>query len=432
MHLVTLGLNHTTAPVQLRERVVVAPELLADTLASITSRWERRIPHAIVLSTCNRTEIYAAVDTTRDDLAALEDALTRWMAERHAVPHDLLRSHWYWHVDAASVRHACRVACGLDSMVLGEPQILGQMKEAVRASEAVGVLGTPLRQALDRAFAVAKSVRSSTAIGEASISMSAAAVRLAQRIFDRLADQHLLLIGAGEMVELAASHFVGQRPRSIAVANRTLARGERLAAKLASTGIPTRAMLLSELPTELARFDVVLSSTASTLPLVGLGMVERAVKARRRKPMFMVDLGVPRDIEVEVAKLDDVYLYSVDDLGQIVARGRQSRLDSVEDAETIIEREVAQFMRWLDSRDAVPVIRELHRRGDEFRTFELDRARRRLAKGDDPEVVLEALAAGITGKFLHGPTQLLNDAPDELRTHLLEYLPRLFGSGPKP
>ena len=427
MHLVTLGLNHSTAPLRLRERVAVAPEQLASTLDALTARFASTMPHAVVLSTCNRTEVYAAVDIDDAALDTLRDDLATWIANRHDVAADALAAHWYWHVDAASVRHACRVAAGLDSMVIGEPQILGQLKEAVRGADAVGTLGTPLRQAFERSFAVAKTVRSSTAIGAASVSMAAAAVRLSQRLFDRLSDERVLMVGAGEMIELVATHFAAQKPARLAIANRTLERGERLATKLAATGTPTQAMLLSELPSELAHYDIVVASTASTLPLIGLGMVERAIKARRRKPMFMVDLGVPRDIEAEVGDLDDVYLYTVDDLGAVVASGLQKRLDAVDEATAIIDREVAQFMRWLDRRETVPVIRELHQRGEAFRSIELDRARRRLAKGDDPAVVIDALASGLTNKFLHGPTQLLNDAPDELRLHLIEYLPRLFG-----
>ena len=433
MHLVTLGLNHTTAPVQLRERVVVTPDQIASTLGALTSDFGSALPHAVILSTCNRTELYAALDAGLDELDRLRTGLAAWFSARHDLAPEMLEPHWYWHVGADSVRHACRVASGLDSMVIGEPQILGQMKDAAREADAFGTLGTPLRQAFDRSFAVAKSVRSNTAIGAASISMAAAAVRLSQRIFDRLGDQRVLVIGAGEMIELVATHFAAHRPAEIAVANRTLERGEALASRLAAkgTGTPTRAMLLSELPAELGRFDIVVSSTAATLPIVGLGMVERAVKARRRKPMFMVDLGVPRDIEAEVGSLDDVYLYTVDDLGRVVASGLESRLGSVGEAEGIIDREVVQFMRWLESRETVPVIRDLHQRGDAFRAIELERARRRLAKGEAPEVVLEALAAGITSKFLHGPTQLLNEAPEELRNHLIEYLPRLFGAPAK-
>ena len=427
MRILTLGLNHATAPLALRERVAIPAEHLGSTLGALTGDFADALPHAVVLSTCNRTEIYAATDRPIDALPALRNDLSRWLAARHDTPLESLDPHWYWHVGSDAVRHACRVASGLDSMVLGEPQILGQMKDAAREAEAVGTLGTPLRQAFDRSFAVAKAVRSGTAIGSASVSMAAAAVRLSERIFDRLDRQRIVFIGAGEMIELVATHFAAQKPAAIAVANRTLERGQQLAARLAQTGVPSTAMLLSELSNELGRFDIVISSTGSTLPLVGLGMVERALKQRKRRPMFMVDLGVPRDIEREVGELDDVYLYTVDDLGQVVSNGQQKRRDAVDEAEAIIDREVGQFMRWLEGRQTVPAIRDLHLRGDAFRAIELERARRRLAKGDDPSAVIEALAQGITNKFLHGPTQLLHDAPDDVRAHLLEYLPRLFG-----
>lgn len=431
MHLLTLGLNHSTAPLSLRERIAVPSDQIGATLHALTQQFPSTLSHSVVLSTCNRTEIYAATGPEPLQLAALKDGLTRWMASRHGLAPAVLDPHWYWHVDGESVRHACRVASGLDSMVLGEPQILGQMKEAVREADVSGTLGTPLRQVFERSFAVAKIVRSTTAIGSASVSMAAAAVRLSERIFERLTDQHIVLIGAGEMIELVGRHFAAQKPASVAVANRTIERGEQLAARLAETGVASRAMRLSELPVELARFDIVIASTASSLPLVGLGMVERALKVRRHKPMFMIDLGVPRDIEPEIGRLDDVFLYTVDDLGQVVSTGMQKRREAVDASEAIIEREVAQFMRWLEGRDTVPAIRDLHQRGDAFRATELERARRRLAKGDDPDAVIEALAQGITNKFLHGPTQLLHEAPDDLRAHLLEYLPRLFGADKK-
>ncbi len=427
MRLLTLGLNHATAPLSVRERVAIPADQLAGTLDALAARFDR-LPHAVVLSTCNRTEVYAATDLADDGLAGLRDALSHWFAGRHDTAHELLLPHWYWHVDARSLRHACRVASGLDSMVLGEPQILGQMKEAVREADAVGTLGTPLRQAFDRAFAVAKSVRTNTSIGAASVSMAAAAVRLSERIFEDLGRQRVLFIGAGEMIELVATHFAQRKPAAIVVANRTLERAQQLASRLAASGVPTHAMLLSELPQQLGQFDIVVSSTASTLPLVGLGMVERALKPRKHKPMFMVDLGVPRDIEREVGELDDVYLYTVDDLGQVVSSGLESRRAAVSAAEAIIDREVDSFMRWLENRDTVPVIRDLHQRGNAFRAEELDRARRRLAKGDDPDTVMQSLAQGITNKFLHGPTQLIHDAPEDVRAHLLEYLPRLFGA----
>lgn len=431
MHLLTLGLNHSTAPLPLRERIAVPSDQIPAALHALTERFGSTLSHSVVLSTCNRTEIYAATGAEPSQLAALKDELTHWMASRHGVAAAVLDPHWYWHVDGESVRHACRVASGLDSMVLGEPQILGQMKQAVREADSVGTLGTPLRQFFDRSFAVAKIVRSTTAIGSASVSMAAAAVRLSERIFERLSDQHVVLIGAGEMIELVARHFAARKPASMAVANRTIERGEHLAARLAETGVASRAMRLSELAIELARFDIVIASTASSLPLVGLGMVERALKVRRHRPMFMIDLGVPRDIEPEIGRLDDVFLYTVDDLGQVVSTGMQKRRKAVDASEAIIEREVAQFMRWLEGRETVPAIRELHQRGDTFRAAELERARRRLAKGEDPDAVLESLAQGITNKFLHGPTQLLHEAPDDLRAHLLEYLPRLFGADKK-
>ena len=429
MRLLTLGLNHATAPLAVRERVAIPSGHLAGTLNALSARFASSLPHSVVLSTCNRTEIYAATSLADAALSELRGELSQWLADRHETASDVLLPHWYWHVDALSLRHACRVASGLDSMVLGEPQILGQMKEAVREADAVGTLGTPLRQAFDRAFAVAKAVRSSTSIGAASVSMAAAAVRMSARIFEDLGKQRVLFIGAGEMIELVATHFAARKPEAIVIVNRTLERAQQLAARLAAaSGVPTQAMAMSELSQELGQFDIVVSSTGSPLPLVGLGMVERALKRRKRKPIFMVDLGVPRDIEREVAELDDVYLYTVDDLGKVVSSGLESRRAAVGDAETIIDREVANFMRWLDNRGTVPAIRDLHQRGDLFRATELDRARRRLAKGDDPGAVLESLAQGITNKFLHGPTQLLHDAPDDVRAHLLQYLPRLFGS----
>ncbi|MEO8937137.1 MAG: glutamyl-tRNA reductase, partial [Burkholderiaceae bacterium] len=232
MRILTLGLNHATAPLEVRERIAIPSDRLAATLGDLTGSFASTVPHAVVLSTCNRTEIYAATDRPTDALPALRDELTRWLATRHDTPQQLLDPHWYWHVDDAAVRHACRVASGLDSMVLGEPQILGQMKEAAREAEAVGTLGTPLRQAFDRSFAVAKAVRSTTAIGSASVSMAAAAVRLSERIFERLDRQRVLFIGAGEMIELVATHFAARKPAAIAVANRTLERGQRLATRL--------------------------------------------------------------------------------------------------------------------------------------------------------------------------------------------------------
>ena len=306
-------------------------------------------------------------------------------------------------------------------MVLGEPQILGQMKDAVRQAEAAGGLGTYLHQMFQRTFAVAKEVRSTTEIGAHSVSMAAAAVRLSERIFDKLSDQHVLFIGAGEMIELCATHFAARHPKSLTIANRTVERAEQLAQRFNG-----KAIRLGELPDQLANYDVVVSCTASSLPIIGLGMVERAIKARRRKPIFMVDLAVPRDIETEVSRLNDVFLYTVDDLGTAVQIGIENRQSAVAQAESIIDTRVQAFMNWVDSRAVVPLIQNLHESSEQMRQAELDRARKLLAKGEDIEAVLEALSKGLTAKFLHGPQQALHAADADERARLAQLLPQLF------
>jgi glutamyl-tRNA reductase len=420
MQLVTLGINHTTAPLELRERVAFPSEGMIEAIRLFRSQAPHPIRETAILSTCNRTEIYCASESA---LASIQAPIHDWLAHYHQMPSAQLKPHLYGLDQSEAVRHAFRVASGLDSMVLGEPQILGQMKQAARDADAAGAMGTFLHQLFQRTFSVAKEVRSTTAIGAQSVSMAAAAVRLAQRIFETLSRQNVLFIGAGEMIELCATHFAAQGPRSITVANRTVERGEQLASQFGG-----KSMRLSELPTRLAEFDIVVSCTASSLPIIGLGMVERATRERRHRPVFMVDLAVPRDIEGEVARLDDVFLYTVDDLGKIVAAGAESRQAAVAQAEDIIEHQVTHFMRWLEARNAVPAIRDLHERGESMRRFEVERARKMLARGEDPAKVIEALSVGLTNKFLHGPTQLLNEAPEETRARLVELLPHLYKS----
>jgi glutamyl-tRNA reductase len=420
MQLLAVGLNHTTAPVSLREQLALAPDQLGDAVQAARG-WFARIDasgsdEAAILSTCNRSEMYAA-----SHIPEPLDASAHFLADYHKLNYAELRPHLYMLPQGEAVRHAFRVASGLDSMVLGEPQILGQMKDAVRMAEQAGGLGTYLHQLFQRSFAVAKEVRSTTGIGAHSVSMAAAAVRLSQRIFDKLADQHVLFIGAGEMIELCATHFAAHNPKSITVANRTMERGEELAQRFGG-----KAIRLAALPDRLKDFDIVISCTASTLPLLGLGLVERAVKARRHKPIFMVDLAVPRDIEAEVARLDDVFLYTVDDLGQVVQSGLDLRQAAVAQAEAIIETRLGSFMHWLDDRAVVPVIQGLHENGEALRMFELERARKMLARGDDVDAVLEALSKGLTAKFLHGPQQALHRAHGDERTALASLLPQLF------
>jgi glutamyl-tRNA reductase len=420
MQLLAVGLNHTTAPVSLREQLALAPDQLGQAVRAARGWFARSDSRggdeAAILSTCNRTEMYAA-----SDLPNGLDASAHFLADYHQLNFAELRPHLYLLPHDDAVRHAFRVASGLDSMVLGEPQILGQMKDAVRYAEEAGGLGTYLHQLFQRSFSVAKEVRSTTEIGAHSVSMAAAAVRLSQRIFDKISDQNVLFIGAGEMIELCATHFAAQAPKSITVANRTMERGESLARRFNG-----RAIGLAALPEQLQQFDIVISCTASTLPLIGLGLVERAIKARRHKPIFMVDLAVPRDIEPEVGRLDDVFLYTVDDLGQVVQTGLESRQAAVAQAEAIIETRVQSFMHWIDDRAMVPVIQDLQENSEAMRLFELDRARKMLARGDDVEAVLEALSRGLTAKFLHGPQQALHRAEGDERARLAALLPQLF------
>lgn len=389
-----LGINHTTAPLDLRGRFAFAIDQVAPTLQSLRHNLQgslARQPEAAILSTCNRTEIYCAGPAN-----GVEPTL-EWLAQSGGVAPALLRSHAYALQGGMAARHAFRVASGLDSMVLGEAQILGQLKDAVRVADEAGALGTTLNQLFQRSFAVAKEVRSATEIGAHSISMAAAGVRLASQLFEDLGKIKVLFVGAGEMIELAATHFAAKDPAHIAVANRTLERGEKLALRFGA-----EVMRLADLPARLHEFDAVISSTASQLPIIGLGAVERAIKARKHRPMFMVDLAVPRDIEPEVKALEDVYLYTVDDLAHVVQAGQAHREAAVAQAEAIIDAGVQSFLHWMDQRGTVPLIRQLNAQADEWRTMELARARKLLARGENVDAVLEALSRGLTQKMLHG------------------------------
>jgi glutamyl-tRNA reductase len=418
MSLYTLGLNHTTAPLDLRERVTFAPDALSDALRELTSK--RMVKEAAILSTCNRTEVYFH--------GGEPQPIARWIESAHRLPPATLDPYVYTLNGDRAVTHTFRVASGLDSMVLGEPQILGQMKQAVRAADAAGSLGLVLNRLFQRTFAVAKDVRSHTDIGSASISMAAAAVKLADRIFPSLAEQRLLLVGAGEMIELAATHFAGRRPRSITVANRTLERGNQLAHRFGAASIT-----LTELNERLHQFDVVVTCTASTLPIIGKGTLERVVKQRKHAPVLIVDLGVPRDVEPEASTLDDVFLYSVDDLSEIVKGNLQIRREAVVQAEQMIAEQASHFLRWLQGRSVVPTIAALTSHHDALRTAELARAQRLLAAGTPPADVLDALARGLTSKLLHPSLAALNAAGEAERAELIALFSRIYGlSEPEP
>ncbi len=410
MALFTLGINHRTAPLSVREQMAFHAEELRRALTDLVS--DGRVHEAAILSTCNRTELYFQAESPQ---GAIE-----WLAKYRRLTHLEIEPYLYTHPEREAVRHAFRVASGLDSMVLGEPQILGQMKEAVRIARESGTLGTILNKLFQNSFAVAKDVRSTTAIGANIVSMAAAAVRLAERIFERIADQKVLFIGAGEMIELCATHFAAQKPKKIVIANRTIDRGRALADRFGATAIR-----LEDVGERLAEFDIVVSCTASQLPIIGLGLVERAIKARRHRPMFMVDLAVPRDVELEVGELGDVFLYTVDDLAQVVESGMESRQTAVLDAETIVAARVESFLLWLQTRETVPVIRSLRDTAERTRRHEMEHALKLLAKGDDPAIVLDHLSHRLTNKFLHSPTQALNRAEGD-RGELQALVTRLF------
>ena len=411
MALYALGLNHQTAPLAVRERVVFHVERVRDALGEMTRDLAQE---AAILSTCNRTELYFAGERPAEAAA--------WLAQFHRVDPQELSQYLYTLPSERAVRHAFRVAAGLDSMVLGEPQILGQMKEAARAAQSAGTLGTLLHRLFQRSFAVAKEVRTTTQVGASSVSMAAAAVKLAARIFPSLKDQRVLFIGAGEMIELCATHFAAQAPARLAVANRTLERAQRLAQRFNGAGLE-----LKSLAGELHDYDIVVSCTASSLPILGKGLVERALRERRRRPMFLVDLAVPRDIEPEVAELEDIFLYTLDDLSQLVAGNLDARRSAVQQAEAIIDTQVGQFMHWMDGRAGVPLIVRLREQAEQSRRQELERALRRLEHGEAPAQVLEALSQGLTNKLMHAPTAALRDSAGEERRDLASILGRLFG-----
>jgi len=395
MHLLALGLNHNSAPVGIRERAAVTAERLDEALASLRRR--EFIREATILSTCNRTEIYCHQHVPSPQ------ALVQWLCEYHDLSSQSIRPFLYQHPDQGAVSHAFRVASGLDSMVLGEPQILGQMKEAFNAAREVGTTGKILNRLFQQTFTVAKQIRSDTDIGANAVSVAYAAVSLSKTIFADLSKKTVLMIGAGETIELTARHFKNTGVKRLIVANRTVERARELSALF-----DAEAISLADLPGRLYEADIVISSTASTLPILGKGTVEDALKQRRRRPMFMVDLAVPRDIETQVGELTDVYLYTVDDLRSVVDENMETRKAAARDAEKIIESQTEDFMRWLRGLNAVPTIRDLHDHLNTISTDEVEKATRRLRAGDDPEKVVRNLARTLSRKFAHKPVEGLN------------------------
>ena len=414
MQLFAFGINHQTAPIAVREQLAFNVDAVEPALRDLVGQCAAK--EATILSTCNRTEVYC---NTSEPVQ-----IVNWLANYHELRLSEIEPHLYTLPNEQAVKHAFRVASGLDSMVLGEPQILGQMKQAVRYAEQAGTLGFLLHKLFQRTFSVAKDVRTQTEIGSNLVSMAAAAVRLAERIFPSIAEQGILFIGAGEMIELNAMHFAAQSPKRMTVANRTLERAQALAQRIGG-----HAITLSELPEQLAHHDIIITSTASPLPILGKGMIERALKTRKHRPLFIVDLAVPRDVEAEVAELSDVFLYTVDGLSEIVRDGLDARQDAVKEAEIIINSGVTDFIHWMESREVVPTIRALRDHVERQRSHEMQRALRMLTNGDSPEKVLESLSSALTNKFLHAPTSALNQARAEDRDGLLAMMHRIYDIG---
>ena len=412
MTVFVLGTNHRTAALDVRERVAFVPEQMVDALRDAIDKAE--LSEVAILSTCNRTEIYAS--------GGEPEQLLTWLSEYHHVGQEQLGSCLYIHQGEHSVRHMMKVASGLDSMVLGEPQILGQLKSCYAVAREAGVLDSHLDQMFQQAFATAKRVRSETAIGQNPVSVSYAAVSLSQQIFADLHEVHALLIGAGETIELVARHLKEKNVGAISVANRTLQHAQELAKEFGA-----EAILLSDIPEQLHRADIVISSTASQLPILGKGAVESALKKRRHRPMFMVDIAVPRDIEPEVADLGDVYLYTVDDLQEVIEENIRSREDAASVALEIIEEGVEGWNRQLRGQVAVDTIRAVRESVEQIRDTELEKALQSLRRGQKPEDIMQLLARNLTNKLLHTPTTRLKQASEEGHTDHLQWTHDLFG-----
>lgn len=412
MSILIVGVNHKTAPVAIREKVSFAPDNMPAALLSA----HQVVPEGLILSTCNRTEIYAASHQQQP-----VENLVEWLAGWHSMPAADLKPYLYTYQQDEAVRHALRVACGLDSLVLGEPQILGQLKSALQAASDSSVTGHQLNRLMQHAFSTAKRVRTQTSIGANPISVAFAAVSLAKQIFSHLEKQTALLIGAGETIELVGKHLAANNIGNILVANRSVDKAQKLAAEYGGKGIS-----LQELADQLPQADIVISSTASPVPILGKGTVERALKIRKHRPMFMVDIAVPRDIEQEVSQLDDVYLYTVDDLQSVIEENLQSRRAAAEQAEGMVTEEVEKFMAWLRAQDHMDTIRQFRARADHIRQEVFDKASALLHNGKSPEEALQFLAHTLTNKLSHDATQAMHHAARSGDHLLLEHAKILF------
>ncbi|WP_318479870.1 glutamyl-tRNA reductase [Photobacterium leiognathi] len=394
MTLLALGINHKTASVDLREKVAFSPEKLTLALQQLKNHPE--VLSGVIVSTCNRTEVYCEISQSGPGV------IIDWLTKFHQITAEELMPSLYFHEEQAAARHLMRVACGLDSLVLGEPQILGQVKQSYSESKDIEAVGGTLEKLFQKTFTVAKRVRTETDIGGNAVSVAYAACSLARQIFESLSGVTILLVGAGETIELVSRHIVEQGCNSLIVANRTRERAEGIAREFGAEVIS-----LEEIPEHLHRADIVISSTASPLPIVGKGMVEAALKQRRHQPMLLVDIAVPRDIEQQVGELNDAYLYSVDDLHSIVEKNREQRKVAAIQAEAIVSEESAAFMQWLRSLEAVDSIRDYRQFADQIKQELLQRSLQAIANGTDPEKALAELSNKLTNKLIHAPTKAM-------------------------
>ena len=416
MSIVAVGINHKTAPVAVREKIAFNPDHLSSALQEMLKTVECR--EAAILSTCNRTELYLVQD---GDIAVTQERVVRWLEQHHNISSSTISPSLYWHVDQQAVNHMMRVASGLDSLVLGEPQILGQMKQAYSQAKAAGSMSLVMDRLFQRTFGVAKEVRTETEIGASAVSVAFASVNLAKHIFANLKKAKVLLVGAGETIELVAKHLYENNVSKITVANRTISRAEQMATKIGADVIT-----LAQIPEHIAQADIVISSTGSTLPIIGKGMVEHALAQRKHRPIFMVDLAVPRDIEEQVSELEDVFLYTVDDLQGIIAKNMESRRKAAVQAESIVNRQSNSFMSWLRGLNTQDTVISYRNQCIENRDQLLEKALLQLKGNKDPEAIIAELATKLTNKFMHAPTSALQSAAQGGELDKLIYLRDIF------
>jgi len=414
MTLIAFGINHKTAPIELREKVAFSPDVLVHALASFAALTGAQ--EAVIVSTCNRTEIYAQAEHMDSQI------IHHWLAEFHRLDPEALRENSYHFEQQDAVNHIMRVACGLDSMILGEPQVLGQVKQAYSDARNSGLVKSEFERLFQHTFSVAKKVRTETEIGANAVSVAYASVQLAKHIFSSLEKSQVLLIGAGETIELVAKHLFQQNVKKLTVANRTLAKAALIAEPLGAS-----VLTLAQIPHHLKDADIVISSTASQLPILGKGMVERALKERRHKPMFLVDLAVPRDIEGEVGDLDDAYLYTVDDLQHIVEKNLASRQDAAKQAQQMIDQQVMEFMQWRQAQSSIDVLRNFRQQSESQRDTLVAKGVKQLAEGKDAQQVLNELANKLTNTLIHSPTKALKKAAHEQDEQGLAFLKESLG-----